>query len=471
MTSKALQNVRKLSSVTNIFEFMSDAQIADVQAGTLSVDVSNAFNAAITASKNIYFPPGKYRLDSTITINGARGLILRGAASAIENSGTGYPQTTELVFNNAPSGSSGIVLVNFLGVTISDVSIIMLRGGVGGGYALHMHTGHDYALENIKIDTNVSASGGGIKLGNGSSATSTFVGNLRNIKCIINGGRGAGILWDNGTSLTAQNCYIIGGYFEANSIYYSSLISCAVDNADASGSYAYRINGCSNMGFFACGAEQANKGAFYLSNSTTNILLDAPYGAANNASADAAIGDLVQIDSSVLPCNSITINNPSSVSVNGATAQNIFANAGTGFVEVLNTDLALLPQGVGGNATWKKEKLTITGYWDQFFAWTPVLANWTNVGAPSIVGKYKRVGKIVTFYVSITPGTSISSTLVTSTITGFPFTQVETGSATMVDGNAASYGACAIGPTGIIYPQTSGVLTVGLNFVGTAILP
>jgi hypothetical protein len=470
MSSKALENVIKLNSFTNIFDFMSGAQIADVQAGTLSVDVTNAFNSAITASKNIYFPPSKYRFDSTVTINGARGLILRGAACALENSGTGYPQTTELYFNNAPSGSSGLVLVDFLGVTISDMSIIMLRGGVGGGYALQMHTGHDYALENIKIDTNVNASGGGIKLGNGSSATSTFVGNLRNVKCIINGGRGAGILWDNGTSLTAQSCYIIGGYFEAISVYYSSLISCAVDSADASGAYAYKINGCSNMGFFACGAEQANKGAFFVSNSSTNIVLDAPYGAANNTSADATIGDLVQIDSSANACNSITINNPTSVAVNGATAHNIFANAGTGFVEVLNTDLTLFPQGVGGDATWKKEKLTITGWWDQFVAWTPVLVDWTNVGAPSIVGKYKRVGKIVTFYVSITPGTSISSTLPTSRITGLPFAQLDAGSATMVDNNAVSYGACTLSPGGVIFPQTSGVLTVGLNFVGTAIL-
>jgi hypothetical protein len=41
----------------------------------------------------------------------------------------------------------------------------------------------------------------------------------------------------------------------------------------------------------------------------------------------------------------------------------------------------------------------------------------------------------------------------------------------MVDDNVNSYGACAMGLTGIIYPQTSGVLTVAISIAGTVLLP
>lgn len=460
----------KLRQQVSIFDFMSPGQIADVQAGTLTLDCTSSFNAALAASKNIYFPPGKYRFNSTITINGARGLTLRGAAAALLEGGTGYTGTTELYFSNASSGSNGIVFNDFTGVTISDMSIVMRRGGVGAGFALFMYNGHDYALENIKIDTAVNASGGGIKLGNGSGATATFIGNLRNVKCIVDGAQGAGIYWHFGTSLTAQSCYVIGGYFMARAMNYCSIISSAVD---ASSSFGYIIEGSNNMGLYACGCEGAQKGAFYLSTTATNIHIDAPYGADNNKSGDTLIGDLVYLDNTAGAVNSITITSPQSVAPNPGTTSNIASNAGGGFCEVLNTDATLLALGIGGNGTWLREKLTVTGYWDQFTSWTPTLVGWTNVGSPTVVGKYKRVGKIVTFYVTVTPsgGGSISSTRVTSSITGFPWNSIEIGSATMTDANTNSYGACVLSPFGILYPQTSGVLTVGLYFVGTAILP
>lgn len=466
----------KLRESVSIFDFMSAAEVADVQAGTLLLDCTSAFNTALAASKNIYFPPGKYRFNSTITITGARGLVLRGAAAALLAGGTGYTGTTELVFDNAPSGSNGIVFENFTGVVISDMTFRMRRGGVGAGFALFMYNGHDYLLQNLKFDTAVNVSGGGVKLGNGSAAVppiqpgayAAFVGNLQNIKCIVDGGQGPGIKFDFGTSTTVTNCYVIGGWIEIDGMAYMTLNSCAVDSSSL---YAYITNGASNVVFNACGAEGSQKGAFYFSRTSSNIMLNAPYGADNNKSADANIGDLVHLDSSIGAVGAITVFNPTSVAVNPATAQNIWASAGTGFVEVYGTDLTLFSKGFGGNATWIRDNLTVTGIYDQMVSWTPVLSLWTNVGSPTVVGKYKRVGKIVTFYVTVTPATSISSTVVTSSITGFPFTSIAAGSATMTDGNAVSYGACAIGPGGIIYPQTSGVLTTPLTFVGTVVLP
>jgi hypothetical protein len=456
----------KLRESVSIFDFMSAAQISDVQAGTLLLDCAASFNSAIAASKNIYFPPGKYRFNSTITITGARGLTLCGAAAALLTPGTGYSGTTELYFNNAASGSDGLVLTDFLGVSISNMTIVMRRGGAGGGKALFMYNGHDYSLKNVNVDVLVGASGRGVQLGNGSGATATFIGHIQNVKVMSNGA--PGIYANFGTSSTFTACYVIGGWMQFDAMTYVSAVSCAVD---ASTLYGYIINGSSNLVFSACGAEGASKGAFYLSTTASNIVIDAPYGAANNTSADASIGDLVQLDSGAGAVNSITINNPTSVSPNAATAQNIYANAGTGFVEVYNTDLTLLSRGINGHSVWVRDKLTVTGVWDQLKTWTPTLVGWTNTGSPTVVGKYYKRGKIVTFYVTITPGTNISCTRSTSSITGFPFSTIEIGSATMTDGNANSYGSCVVGPTGIIYPQTSGVLTVGINIVGTIILP
>lgn len=53
----------------NVFDFMTPAQIADVQAGTLLVDVSGAIQAAVTANLTggvIEFPVGKYLINATI---------------------------------------------------------------------------------------------------------------------------------------------------------------------------------------------------------------------------------------------------------------------------------------------------------------------------------------------------------------------------------------------------------------------
>lgn len=460
----------KLRQSVSVFDFMTASEIADVQAGTLLADVTTAVQAAIAASKNVYFPPGKYRFNSTLTITGARGLTLYGAAAAILAAGTGYTGTTELYFSNASSGSDGLVFTDFLGVSISNMTIVMRRGGVGGGKALYLYNGHDYSLENVKIDVLVGASGRGVQLGNGNGATSTFVGDIRNVKVMSNGA--PGIYANFGTSLTFTACYVIGGWMQFDGMTYCTAVSCAVD---ASTLYGYVINGSSNLVFSACGAEGASKGAFYLSTTASNIVFDAPYGAANNTSADATIGDLFQLDSSLGAVNSITITNPTSVSPNAATAQNIWATAGTGFVEVYNTDATLFSKGINGNTTWKETKLTVTGYLGSSVpqTWTPTLVGWTNVGAPTITAKYAKQGSMLMFYIRIVPGTSISCTKSTSTITNFPIASIAlgAGSATMYDDNLNSYGVCAIGPTGIVYPQTSGVLTVALNINGTILIP
>ena len=63
---------QKLSQTVSVFDFMTAAQIAEVQAGTLLTDMSGAFNAAVSAlaatGGTIGIPVGKYRIENKISI-------------------------------------------------------------------------------------------------------------------------------------------------------------------------------------------------------------------------------------------------------------------------------------------------------------------------------------------------------------------------------------------------------------------
>jgi hypothetical protein len=262
--------------------------------------------------------------------------------------------------------------------------------------------------------------------------------------------------------MSLRSIYQVGGWFEIDSMSYSSFDSMA---SELSTGYGYAINGSSACTFLACGGEQNAKGAFYLSSGSNNLVFTSPYGASNNTSADASIGDLFEIDSTGGACAGITIVNPVSESPNAATTSNVYANTGNGLVDVLGVTASHLSKGIGGDATWIATKLTRTGD-GEVQSWTPVLAAWTNVGSPTIIGKYVKKGNLVNFYVTITPATSISCTKSTSSITGLPFSPIG-GVAAMVDGNVNSYGAVAVGSTGIVYPQTSGVVTTTITISGS----
>jgi hypothetical protein len=427
-------------------------------------DDTAAIQAAVAASKKLFFPAGRYRLTSSITISGVNGLVLEGAGASLEAGGVTYEDNAVLVFDGAPIGSDGLVISGFVGVTLKNLVISQRRGGIGGGRALYLHTGHDFVLESVKVDSATGSVGKGIVLGGGSGATAAFLGVIRNCKVFAQGGAAFEAAATN-TTLLFDCCYQVGGKFLLDGITYSTFNSCA---SELSPDYGYELKGCTNLTFNSCGGEGNAKGVFYTSTTTSNCVFNAPYGAANNTSADAAIGDLFQIDSAGGACTSLVINTPTSVSTNGATAQSIYANAGNGFVWVNGVDSTLLAKGIGGNGAWLNTKLTRTGD-GEVQSWTPTLTGWTNSGSPTLVGKYVKQGGIVTFYVKVTPGTNISATLSTSTIAGLPFEPVAS-NATMTDGNAVSYGVVVVSPAGIIYPQTSGTLTVPLTIAGQLFL-
>ena len=68
------------AQIISVFNYMTPTQIASVQAGDLSADVTTAIQNCINnnPNKKILFPKGKYRITNTITINPFYGYILEG---------------------------------------------------------------------------------------------------------------------------------------------------------------------------------------------------------------------------------------------------------------------------------------------------------------------------------------------------------------------------------------------------------
>lgn len=99
----------------SVFDFMTAAQIADVQAGTALLDVTAAFTAAQNAAKNVYAPPGTYLLD---------GLRIQSQRSII---GAGYEAT---IFKQKNAGTYAINCLSdasvgqLLGVSIKQVGFV-----------------------------------------------------------------------------------------------------------------------------------------------------------------------------------------------------------------------------------------------------------------------------------------------------------------------------------------------------------
>lgn len=118
----------KLRESVSVFDFMTPAQIADVQAGTLFVDVTAPINAALLAADEVYFPEGAYYVSNGGTstdgaiqvLNGTTGKVLRGA---------GRGNTVLRNFGSGPCISSiGNAIFANVSVNIRDMTI---QGQIG----------------------------------------------------------------------------------------------------------------------------------------------------------------------------------------------------------------------------------------------------------------------------------------------------------------------------------------------------
>ena len=82
----------KMRDAVSVFDYMTPDQIADVQARTLTYDVTVPIQNAIDAAQDVYFPEGTYKITASLTVLFSIGKTLRGAGKGktiIKNEGTG----------------------------------------------------------------------------------------------------------------------------------------------------------------------------------------------------------------------------------------------------------------------------------------------------------------------------------------------------------------------------------------------
>ena len=120
----------KLRQYVSVFDFMTAAQVADVQSGAQTLDVSGAIAAAMTYVRSlvtgnagtIYFPAGVYKISSVITLAGSK---INFVGAGMENTVLVFSSTAYMTYSGdmswtritdmTMSGSygSGSQLINF----------------------------------------------------------------------------------------------------------------------------------------------------------------------------------------------------------------------------------------------------------------------------------------------------------------------------------------------------------------------
>ena len=294
---------------------------------------------------------GLYKCNSTITFTGINGFVMEGIGGNVAGASA---KKSGFIFDGCVSGSNGLVLSACHNFSLRDFYISHQIAGSGGGASLFFSDVAGFLVDNITGDDETGVSGFGIKLGDGSPATSAIVGTVRG--CVW-GSEGYSFYNNiSNTSITFQNCYALNGlgFYEYYTTY-CSYISCASDSGTG---WGYTTDNTAGTSFLACGAESNAKGAFHIIGGSREISLYDCRGVDNNTSADATIGSFADIGSVGLQggtpdCYNILITNPRDTGPDAATTHSIWGRAGTFNTTVINAETSdAIIKGVGGDATW-----------------------------------------------------------------------------------------------------------------------
>ena len=125
----------KNADAVSTFDFMTPAQIADIKAGTASLDVTTALQAAIDAVSPglLYLPPGIYKTTTPLTLRS--GLHLVGAGYGAANQGpigsSIIQNAVSDLFANDATGLTGMVFEGFTAKSLPGGSHIFNLNGAG----------------------------------------------------------------------------------------------------------------------------------------------------------------------------------------------------------------------------------------------------------------------------------------------------------------------------------------------------
>lgn len=106
---------------------------------------------------------------------------------------------------------------------------------------------------------------------------------------------------------------------------------------------------------------------------------------------------------------------------------------------------------------------------DSGTSWTPTFKDLTEVGTPTITGRYYRLSKYLTlFFVTIIPGTSTSAVAGTTYIDNFPMVFSGDGFVFAVTGGLGSNSGHIVKASNRIYVPAWTAVTVQLTLIGLA---
>lgn len=261
----------KLRQIVSVFDFMTAAQIADVQAGTLSLDVTAAVAAAIAfvsgtygstpGGGTLYFPTGAYSISSLYLDINNQALILQGASS---NYSSNINRGTRLVARDSVNNYL-IQIYRTTNIQINDMSLdlnnlktkgIDLTHAAGTQSILDYCQYNDLEFYNVKVGGSFIEAEGNATLLGGEVAVHKF----NNCVFQLNGiggnyiGRSVHISNYNAWDWTFINCYFAGGsqtasvWMEAGAV---TFYSCVWENNDDS-SYDIVMTATAWLREYAC---------------------------------------------------------------------------------------------------------------------------------------------------------------------------------------------------------------------------
>ena len=124
----------KLRESVSVFDFMTAAQVADVQAGTASIDVTSAIQAAIdSGAAAVFFPSGKYRINTCINLTN------RNTNNPIKIYGEAAPYGGNLpsTLGSSILGYTGTWMFDCTGSSFITFENLLMYGETSKGGVLH----------------------------------------------------------------------------------------------------------------------------------------------------------------------------------------------------------------------------------------------------------------------------------------------------------------------------------------------
>lgn len=428
---------------------------------TNTADSRAAFVTMFTQSQNrTVLLSGIYKFSAGITVDysGQAGLNIVGAGASLLTSPALSYNKCALNFNGIAAGQTALLLQRIRGLHMSDFLISHDRSGSGGGVTCHIAELDNFSVRNVPMESKTGSSGIGWRYGNVDGADCAFMGKIQNCKVYSTGASFQ--VRPFCTSLTFENCYQIGGYYDFTGAIYCKLVSCASESAAL---YGYTVAGCTGIHFDNCAGEANGRGVFYVSTGSASITFTNPYGAGNNTSGVYQDGDLIYLDGSAGSSQGITITNPVSLASHANTTSNIGGSDAGAYTEILGTYSGMIAKGIGGSQAWRLRYVHITGE----LAKQPLtlsLTGWTNVGSPTVTASYvKTSARSADVTVTVTPGTTCAATKGTSYI-ALPFASSQSAPVSVVDDAITGYANGLVTPSGTMWAPTIAATASPITF-------